>query len=338
MSLYAPSSPHFHNDNNVTKIMLKVLYALIPGILVYISIFGFGVAINILLAIITALGCEAAMLAIRKRPIAPFITDGSAIITGVLLALSIPAIAPWWVIFLGTAFAIIIAKHLYGGLGYNPFNPAMVGYAMLLISFPQQMTVWPSSQASLGIVESFKLIFSDNTPEQLAADAISSATPLDYLKNQLGLSRDISDIMANSDAFGMFGGSGVEWISIAFLIGGLWLIKQKIIHWHIPAAMIGSLSAIALIFYAIDSEQYASPLFHIFSGATILGAFFIATDPVSAATTPKGKIIYGACIGLLIYIIRTWGGFPDAIAFAVLIMNMSAPAIDYYTKPKTYGH
>lgn len=340
MSLYAPSSPHFHSGSSITKVMLKVLYALVPGILVYVFIFGFGVAINILLAIITALSCEAIMLTLRKRPIAPFITDGSAIITGVLLALSIPSIAPWWIIVLGTAFAIIIAKHLYGGLGYNPFNPAMVGYAMLLVSFPQQMTIWPKSETTnyLGPIDSLKLIFSNSTPEQLSADAISGATPLDYLKNQLGLSRDVSDIMANSDAFGLLGGSGFEWISIAFLIGGLWLVKQKIIHWHIPASMIGSLALIALIFYAIDSSQYASPLFHIFSGATILGAFFIATDPVSAATTAKGKIIYGACIGLLIYVIRTWGGYPDAIAFAVLIMNMSAPTIDYYTKPKTYGH
>ncbi|MDH3326246.1 MAG: electron transport complex subunit RsxD [Gammaproteobacteria bacterium] len=340
MSLYAPSSPHIHNDNSITKIMLKVLYALIPGILVYIYIFGFGVAINILLAIITALSCEAIMLKIRQRPIMPFITDGSAVITAVLLALSIPSIAPWWIIFLGTAFSIIIAKHLYGGLGYNPFNPAMVGYAMLLISFPQQMTTWQLSTPAtfIGLPDSFKFIFGDHTPAQLATDAISGATPLDYLKNQLGLSHHVSDIMNSSNVFGLLGGNGFEWISIAFLIGGLWLVKQKIIHWHIPATMIGSLAAVATLFYVIDPDQYASPLFHIFSGATILGAFFIATDPVSAATTAKGKIIYGACIGLLIYIIRTWGGYPDAIAFAVLLMNMSAPTIDYYTKPKTYGH
>ena len=341
MSLYAPSSPHYHNDNTVTKVMLKVLYALIPGILVYVFMFGFGVAINILLAIVTALGCEAIMLQLRKRPIMPFITDGSAVITGVLLALSIPPIAPWWIIVLGTAFAIIIAKHLYGGLGYNPFNPAMVGYAMLLISFPQQMTIWakPASNAEnyLGPIDSLRIIFGDFTPEQLAADAISGATPLDYLKNQLGLTHNVSDIMTNSDIFGLLAGNGFEWVSIAFLIGGIWLIKQQIIHWHIPASMIGSLTLIALVFYIFDSDQYASPIFHIFSGATLLGAFFIATDPVSAATTPKGKIIYGACIGLFIYIIRAWGGYPDAIAFAVLIMNMCAPTIDYYTKPKTYG-
>ncbi len=339
MSLYAPSSPHFHNDNSVTKVMMKVLYALIPGILLYIYLFGFGIAVNILLAIITALACEASMLSIRKRPIVPFITDGSAILTGVLLALSIPSIAPWWVIVSGTAFAIIIAKHLYGGLGYNPFNPAMAGYAMLIISFPQQMIIWPKPDSFIGLFDSFSLIFTNSREvAQIAADAVSAATPLDYLKDQLRQGQDVPHIIANSDAFGIFGGVGFEWISIAFLIGGLWLIKEKVIHWHIPAAMIGSLATIALVFYLIDPNQYTSPLFHVFSGATFLGAFFIATDPVSAATTTKGKIIYGACIGLLIYIIRTWGGFPDAIAFAVLLMNMSAPTIDYYTKPKTYGH
>ena len=342
MSLYAPSSPHFHSNNNVTQIMLKVLYALIPGILLYVLIFGFGVVINILLAIITALGCEALMLKMRHRPIAPFITDGSAILTGVLLALSIPSIAPWWIIVLGTAFAIIIAKHLYGGLGYNPFNPAMVGYAMLLISFPHQMTTWPlpinNISDYLGPIDSFKLIFGDNSHAQLITDAISGATPLDYLKNQLGLAHNVSEIMSGSHIFGILGGSGWEWISLAFLAGGIWLIKQKITHWHIPGAMLTALAIISTVFYIIDPDQYASPVFHIFSGATMLGAFFIATDPVSASTTPRGKIIYGACIGLLIYIIRTWGGYPDAIAFAVLIMNMTAPTIDYYTKPKTYGH
>lgn len=342
MSLYAPSSPHFHSNNNVTQIMLKVLYALIPGILLYVLIFGFGVVINILLAIITALGCEALMLKMRHRPVAPFLTDGSAILTGVLLALSIPSIAPWWIIVLGTAFAIIIAKHLYGGLGYNPFNPAMVGYAMLLISFPHQMTTWPlpinNISDYLGPIDSFKLIFSDTSHAQLITDAISGATPLDYLKNQLGLAHNVSDIMAGSNIFGVLGGSGWEWISLAFLAGGIWLIKQKITHWHIPGAMLAALAIISTVFYIINPDQYASPVFHIFSGATMLGAFFIATDPVSASTTPRGKIIYGACIGLLIYIIRTWGGYPDAIAFAVLIMNMTAPTIDYYTKPKTYGH
>jgi len=342
MSLYTPSSPHFHVNNSVTEIMLKVTYALIPGILLYVMFFGFGILFNIILAIITALGCEALMLKIRKRPILQFITDGSALVTAVLLAISIPAIAPWWIIFLGTAFAIIIAKHLYGGLGYNPFNPAMVGYAMLLISFPLQMTTWQLpitlSDNYLGPVDSFLLMFSNTNSASLALDAISGATPLDYLKTQLGLDKQIPYIMQSSETFGLLSGSGFEWISLGFLAGGIWLIKQKIIPWQIPATVLGSLALIAFIFYIIDSNTYASPVFHVFSGAAILGAFFIATDPVSAATTPRGRLYYAAGIGILVYVIRTWGGYPEAIAFAVLIMNMCAPTIDYYTKPKTYGH
>jgi len=342
MSLYTPSSPHFHANNSVTDIMLKVVYALIPGIIFYVIFFGFGVLFNILLAIITALGCEVIMLKLRGRPIAPFVTDGSALVTAVLLALSIPSIAPWWIIFLGTAFAIIIAKHLYGGLGYNPFNPAMVGYAMLLISFPKEMTRWalPNNLNDnyLGPIDSFTMMFSNASSDVLAWDAISGATPLDYLKTQLGLEQKLPDIIQSSEIFGIVSGTGFEWVNLAFLVGGLWLIKQKIISWQIPTAFLASLTAISLVFFLIDSDHYATPFFHIFSGAAILGAFFIATDPVSAATTPRGRLIYGAGIGLLIYIIRTWGGYPEAVAFAVLIMNMCAPTIDYYTKPLTYGH
>jgi len=342
MSLYTPSSPHFHANNSVSQIMLKVVYALIPGILLYVGIFGFGVIINLLIAIITALSCEALMLKLRKRAIMPFLTDGSALITAVLLALSIPSIAPWWVIFIGTAFSIIIAKHLYGGLGYNLFNPAMVGYAMLLISFPLQMTTWPLpvtiNDNYLGIIDSFLIAFSTPSATELAIDSISGATPLDYLKSQLSLEKTIPEITGLSALYGVLGGTGYEWINLLFLAGGIWLMKKHIISWHIPTAILGSLIAISSVFYFYDSDFFTSPLFHVFTGATIIGAFFIATDPVSAATTARGKIIFGIGIGLLIFVIRTWGGYPDAIAFAVLLMNMCAPTIDYYTKPKPYGH
>jgi len=340
MNLYTPSSPHFHSQNNVTSIMLTVLYALIPGITVYVLFFGFGILINILIAVVTALSCEAIMLKIRNRPLLPFLTDGSAVVTAVLLAISIPSIAPWWMIFLGTAFSIIIAKHLYGGLGYNLFNPAMIGYCMLLISFPREMTTWALplslSENYLGPLDSFAFSFFNVTQAQI--DAVSGATPLDYLKTQLGLEKNISQIVNNHETFSLFSGVGFEWVNIAFLIGGIWLIKRKVIHWHIPASLISSLFAIALLFYLIDSEQFSSPIFHIFGGATILAAFFIATDPVSAAATVKGRIIYGASIGVLIYLIRTWGGYPDAVAFAVLLLNMCVPIIDYYTKTMPYGH
>ncbi len=340
MKLYTPSSPHAHAPISVTKVMLKVLYALLPGIAIYILLFGWGVLINILLALSAGLIAEAIMLKVRKRPLFPFLTDGSAVLTAVLLALSIPPIAPWWVPVFGVVFAIIIAKHLYGGLGYNPFNPAMVGYAMLIISFPREMTSWmaPKSltETELGFAESAGVIFQN--PEALKhIDAISSATPLDYIKSQLGLDHAVAEIIQSSSIFGGIAGAGYEWVALAFLFGGVWLIHQKIIQWHIPLSVLGSLFLIAGIFHLLNPGQFASPLFHLVAGATLLGAFFIATDPVTASVTPLGKIIYGAGIGLLIYIIRVWGGYPDAVAFAVLFMNMCAPAIDYYTKPKVYG-
>ncbi len=340
MKLYTPSSPHVHAQSSVTKVMLKVLYALLPGIAIYLFLFGWGVLINIILAVCAGLVAEALMLKIRQRPMLPFLTDGSVVLTAVLLALSIPPIAPWWIPVLGVVFAVVIAKHLYGGLGYNPFNPAMVGYAMLIISFPREMTSWmaPKSltDSELNFADSWGVIF-QNSEALKNIDAISSATPLDYMKSQLGLDHTVAEIVQGSPIFGGIGGVGYEWVALAFLLGGVWLIQQKIIQWQIPIAMLSALFLIAGVFHLLWPEQYASPLFHLMVGATMLGAFFIATDPVTASVTPLGKIIYGAGIGLLIYIIRMWGGFPDAIAFAVLFMNMCAPAIDYYTKPKVYG-
>jgi electron transport complex protein RnfD len=292
---------------------------------------------------------------VRKYPVIPFLTDGSAVVTAVLLAMAIPPLAPWWVILVGTAFAIIVAKHLYGGLGYNPFNPAMVGYVMLLISFPQEMTIWlppiSASEAHLGFADTLNFIFTHQLPTGITFDALTEATPLDSLKThlalgntvaeireQLGLQSDVNEILSVSPIFGHIGGLGWEWIGGGFLIGGLWLLFMKVISWHIPVAMLGSLTIIALLFSIINPDLYASPLFHLFSGATMLGAFFIATDPVTASTTPQGRLVYGAGIGILAYVIRTWGGYPDAIAFAVLLMNMTVPVIDYYFKPRVFGH
>ena len=243
--------------------------------------------VNLFLASITALICEALMLWLRKRPLREFITDYSAIVTAFLLALALPPFVPWWITVLGTAFAIIVAKHLYGGLGYNLFNPAMVGYAVLLISFPLQMSDW-----------------------SIILDTVSGATPLETMKTELRW----------------------EWINAAFLVGGCWLLYKRIITWHIPVAMLVSLIIISGIFFLINPNLYPSPLFHLLSGATIMAAFFIATDPVTAATSNKARLIYAAGIGILIYVIRTWGAYPDAVAFAVLLMNMAAPTIDYYVK------
>ena len=342
MPLNTPTSPHVRMSESVTTIMLRVIAALIPGIAAYIWFFGWGVAINLTLAVVTALISEAAMLAIRNRPVKPFLMDGSAVVTAFLLGLSLPPLTPWWIPVVGTAFAIIIAKQLFGGLGYNPFNPAMVGYAMLLISFPRQMTMWMEplalNQYQPGFADVWNYAFHGSFAGNTGIDALTMATPLDTLKTQLRLNHSVGEVMSSNPLFGSLGGKGWEWVNIGFLLGGLWLLYRKIITWHIPAAMLAALAVMATVFYIVSPQAYASPLFHLVSGASMLGAFFIATDPVTASTTNRGRLLYGAGVGILIYIIRTWGGYPDGVAFAVLLMNMVVPTIDYYTQPRVFGH
>ena len=342
MRLDTPSSPHIHSGAHISGMMLRVVMALVPAVIAYTWFFGWGLCINIILAIGTALVSEALMLRLRQRPIYLFLIDGSAVVTALLLAFCLPPFAPWWLTVLGTAFAIVFGKHLYGGLGYNPFNPAMVGYVMLLISFPLEMTQWvpPNivNQLEIGFLDTLRIIFFGEFPYTLSMDALTMATPLDTVKTELGLNVTVSEILRGNAIFGDFAGVGWEWVGNWVLLGGVWLIYKRIISWHIPLALMGSLFAIAFFFFMLDPDTYPSPMFHLFGGATLLAAFFIATDPVSASTTPLGRIVYGAGIGLLIYVIRTWGSYPDGVAFAVLLMNMAAPTIDYYTQPRVFGH
>ena len=338
--LITPSSPHRHGEASVRKVMLDVLYALVPGVAAYVWFFGWGVVVNIALASVVALASEWLMLVVRGRPVRQFLGDGSAVVTAALLAVALPAVAPWWVTAVGAAFAIVVAKHLYGGLGYNPFNPAMIGYVLLLVSFPKYMTVWPAADVvcghPVGFLDSVGMIFS-GTPESAPFDALTGATPLDYLKVKLGAGVSVGDA-STSPVFGALAGRGWEWGSIGFLLGGLWLIYRRVITWHIPVTMMATLFAIALVFHLMDPARYASPLFHLFAGGAMLGAFFIATDPVTASTTPLGRIVYAAGIGVLEYVIRVWGGYPDALAFSVLLMNIVVPTIDHYTQPRVFGH
>lgn len=333
-------APYITKPTSVSQIMRHVLYALIPGIALYVWYFGPAILVSLTLASITALATEAAMLKLRNRPIAPFLQDNSALLTAWLLALSIPPLAPWWLVVVGTAFAIAIAKHLYGGLGSNPFNPAMIGYAVLIISFPMPMTQWISphdlAQGSLSFGEQLSYIFGQILPGGLKFDAVTMATPLDTLKTHLGQNEPINQILA-MPIFSQLGGHGSEMVAIGFLLGGIYLLATKIISWHLPVAYLGSLFVIAGLFHFIDPAHYATPLFHWFSGAAMLGAFFILTDPVSSPATPKGKIIFAAGAAFLTYIIRVFGGFPDGVAFATLLMNICVPLIDTYTKPKIFG-
>ena len=337
-------SPYISKPEGVSLIMLKVLLALIPGIALYVWFFGPAILVSITLASLTAIATEAAMLKLRDRPVAPFLKDNSALLTGWLLALSIPPLAPWWLVVVGTAFAISVSKHLYGGLGNNPFNPAMIGYAVLIISFPMQMTHWLSphglGEISLSFLEQLNYIFQGILPDGIKLDAITMATPLDTLKTHLHMAGDmtggVSEIM-KLPIYGRLAGQGSEWVAAGFLLGGVYLFAQRIISWHIPAAYLGTLFSIAGIFYLFDPAHYANPLFHLFSGAAMLGAFFILTDPVTSPTTPRGKLIFAACAALITYLIRVFGGFPDGMAFATLLMNICVPLIDAYTQPSVFG-
>ena len=333
-------SPLISKSESVSVIMLKVLLALLPGIALYVWYFGPAILVSITLASLTALGTEALMLKLRNRPIAPFLKDNSALLTAWLLALSIPPLAPWWLVVVGTAFAIAIAKHLYGGLGNNLFNPAMVGYAVLIISFPAQMTQWLAPQglvlAELSFTQQLDYIFLGILPQGLRLDALTMATPLDTLKTHLHLEDTLQQIF-HMPIYGQIGGHGSEMVAWGFMFGGVYLLASRIISWHIPVTYLGSLFVIAWLFHLADPTHFVAPLFHWFSGAAILGAFFILTDPVSSPTTNKGRLIFAAGAALLTYLIRVFGGFPDGVAFATLLMNICVPLIVLYTQPKVFG-
>jgi electron transport complex protein RnfD len=330
------TSPYLLKDTSVSQVMIQVCIALIPGIAAYVWLIGPAILVQLVIATFAALLAEAAMLRIQRKPLAIFLSDGSAIVTAWLIALTFPPLAPWWLVFTGTVFAIVIAKHLYGGLGQNPFNPAMVAFAVCIVSFPALMSQWPSVGLQMPLLEQINIILGF-APR---VDALSGATPLDALKTALKLgdgSVDVAQLLANQDIFGNFAGRGWEWVAGGYLIGGLYLWQRKLITWHVPTAFLGSMTLIAGALWLYNPSQFASPLFHLLSGGAMIGAFFIATDPVSGCTTPRGKLIFGAGAGLLAYLIRVFGGYPDGVAFAVLLMNLCVPVIDLLTQPAIFG-
>ena len=335
MSLLVVTSPHAHGNLSTAKVMQTVLLATIPGVAVLTYYFGPGTLINLVLGAVFAVLCESLALWLRGQPLRPFLSDYSALVTSTLLCIALPPYAPWWLLLVGVASSILMAKHLYGGLGYNPFNPAMVGYVVLLISFPLQMSSWapprPLVDEVPGLMDALTAVFSASS-----YDGVTMATPLDLMRQNTGLLLD--DLYEQTPQFGWYGGIGWEAANIAFLLGGIWLLYKRVFTWHAPVAMLVAIALCAALFYDEGSSQSGgSPLFHLLSGATMFGAFFIITDPVSSAVSNRGRLIFGALIGVIVYTIRVGGNYPDAVAFAVLVANFAAPFIDNYTQPTVYG-
>ena len=326
------ASPHWHDGRSVSTVMADVCIALAPGLLCYAWLFGVGILIQCVLAVSFALLFEWAILRLRRREPALYLRDGSAVVTALLFAVSITPAAPWWISLGGIAFAIIIGKHVFGGIGYNVFNPAMAGYAFVLICFPVPMNTWP--QLSAHSIDTY--LHSIFPAGGTAPDTLSGATPLDELKNRLELMEMVPEINT-SPLFGYFGGAGWEWINFLFMLGGVYLLLRGAIKWQIPAAVLAGMLVVSSFFYLYDPDVYAAPLFHLFSGGTMLCAFFIATDPVTASTTRRGRLLYGALIGALVYLLRNWGAYPDGVAFAVLLANIFVPLIDLATRSRAPG-
>ncbi len=345
MTLVRQTSPHITGATRTQQMMTLVLLAAVPGVMAQTVFFGLGTLVNVLWCTLIALGCEGLIVRLRRRPSGLYLKDYSVVVTALLLAVSLPPFSPWWLTLIGTSFAVIIGKHLYGGLGQNPFNPAMLGYVLLLISFPQEMTQWlpplgvgesPASASPLtGLITAVTTIFP--VSQGVNIDALSMATPLDVLRENNSLT--LPELWTSNPIFQGIAGRGWLWVNLAYLLGGLFMLCKRLFTWHGPVGMLGALVIMSFLFSGgSGSDSHGPTLFHLFSGATMLGAFFIVTDPVSGATSNRGRLIFGTGVGIVVYIIRAWGGYPDGVAFAVLIMNIAAPTIDYYTQPRTYGH
>ena len=335
------SGPFAHDRSSVNRIMLEVCLALVPATLFGLYLFGWP-AINLwLLTCTSALATEALCLHWLGQPQRRLL-DGSALLTGWLLALSLPPWAPWWIGVGGSVFAIGIGKQLYGGIGQNLFNPAMLARVALLIAFPLQMTSWAlphplGSSGAPGFLDGLHITFGGAMP-----DGMSGATALGNLRTELTLQHSAEEVLAGSFSLlpallGNSGGSLGETSELLILLGGLWLLGRRIIHWQIPVSMLLAVALLAALAHQINPERYAGALYHLSSGGLLLGALFIATDPVSSPVGRTGRLIFGAGCGLLVYVIRTWGSFPEAVAFAVLFMNALAPLIDRYFRPRAYG-
>jgi Na+-translocating ferredoxin:NAD+ oxidoreductase subunit D len=313
--LNVSGSPHVHSDDSVRKIMWSVVLALMPAFVVSIFYFGFPVVILTLVSV----GCCVLFEYLIQRfilKVKPTVSDGSAVVTGLLLAFNVPSSLPVWMMVVGALVAIGIAKMPFGGLGHNPFNPALVARVFLLIAFPVAMTTWPTP-----------------TPVWSVSDIVTGPTPLGILKE--GGSAELPTYM--NMLVGQMGGSFGEVSAIALLIGAVFLLIRKVITWHIPVSFMLTVFLFSGLFWLIAPTQYANPFFHLLAGGLVLGACFMATDMVTSPMTPAGMIVFGIGCGLLTIIIRMFGAYPEGVSFSILIMNALVPLINKAFKPKTFA-
>lgn len=316
-------SPHIHTTLTVPQIMRAVIIAMVPAFVFSVYNFGLGAVYVTVLAIIFCVGIEY-LIAKYLLHRSATIFDGSAVITGVLLAFNVPSNLPWYIIFIGSAVAMGIGKMSFGGLGNNPFNPALVGRVFLLLSFPVQMTSWPIAGATFSL------------------DAVSSATPLGILKDGLRNNESLDSLMAQMPSysdffFGLQGGSLGEMSAFALLLGLGYMLYRKIVTWHTPVSMLVAVFVMTGIFWLIDPTKFANPLFHVLTGGVMLGAVFMATDYVTSPFTHRGMLIFGFGIGVLTVLIRLFGNYPEGVSFAILIMNAFVPMINRFAKAPRYG-
>lgn len=339
MQFATAGAPHLPPSNRVDRIMRQVLYALIPGILAHWWVFGWGIFFQIALAVGFALLFEWLMLRARGRPVWLFLSDYSVVVTAVLFALCMPALAPWWIAAVGMLFAVVIAKHLYGGLGYNLFNPTMVGVAAVIIAFPLDLSLWLAprslSPGVPGILDTARAVLTGQTGH-LDFDAITRATPLDLLRSGAMDQLRIPEIQQDA-VFSRFGAVGWDWIVLAYLAGGLFLLARGVIRWQAPTGVLAGTLLIGGLLWLSGTDVHPSSGLQLFAGSLVLAAFFIVTDPVSGSATPRGRLIFGIGVAVITLAIRQWGGFPDGVAFGVLLMNMFVPLVDRYTQPRVYG-
>ena len=316
------AAPHVHSGDSVQKNMLFVILALLPAFAVSMLAFGWGALITTVLSIAA---CVLAEWCISKYMLKqePSLCDLSAVLTGLLLAMNLPSSLPWWMVILGSIFAIGVGKMVFGGIGQNVFNPALVGRVFLLISFPAAMTTWPLAK---GFATSY-------------VDAQTGATPLYYLKHILktGDTSYVDQLPALKDAFlGMMGGSLGEVCALALIAGGIFLICTRVITWHIPVSILGTVALLSWIATPAGMDPHVFVSYELLSGGVLLGAIFMATDYVTSPMTAWGKIIYGVGIGVIVVVIRTWGAYPEGMSFAILIMNAIVPLLNRMT-PKRFG-